>query len=318
MSSSKLAAASNWPHRTQLPVVLGAAPHTGTRHVKDFTRVRAEARAVRVSSSHGHDSGCRRDVPSGMTPRTAQAVPRGVRSRCPMSKHTRSPNRPKGAAPSDPHRRDAGAQGREEKARRGAAKERSGKRTPEGLLHRVRQLLARPLRIVRRGLVLHVVLARAPSDAATTAPDPRPLRPAANLGGDPVALELRQIGKQLRHRLNRHALSRTVFAQLCIVERELGRHGYAVLRSLPVELLHAALEQLGCVTGQPAGELGTLRTKMLDAILARRSKAGDFDGHLALSVFDAPHKLEVHEAGASAFFHAEEEWTQRHGQATAR
>ena len=168
-----------------------------------------------------------------------------------------------------------------------------------GLLAHIRHALGR----------LRVAPARPKAgDAATAVVKPRPATSAAATATDPVALELRQISKQLRQRLNRHALARTVFPQLGIVERELARHGYPVLRSLPVELLHGALEQLACITGQSPGELATLRSKMLDAILARQPKAGDFNGHLALSVFDAPHKLEIREAGESAFLDAHREW----------
>jgi hypothetical protein len=187
---------------------------------------------------------------------------------------------------------------------------------PRSPLARLRQLLGR-LRVVRKGLDLQWSLAPKPGEAATTIIDSRPAK-SATAPTDPVARELHQIGRLLRYRLDRHALARKVFPQLGIVERELGRHGYPVLRSLPVELLHAALEQLGCIAGSSPGELATLRSKMLDAILARQAKAGDFGGHLALSVFDAPHKLEIREAGESAFFHAQQEWNHQHARASAR
>lgn len=173
------------------------------------------------------------------------------------------------------------------------------KSKPRGLLARVRHALDR-LRVAP----VHPK----PGETAKTATKSRPATSAAATSTDPIALELRQISKQLRQRLDRHALARTVFPQLGIVERELARHGYPVLRSLPVELLHGALEQLACITGQSPGELATLRSKMLDAILARQPKAGDFGSHLALSVFDAPHKLEIREAGESAFLDAHREW----------
>jgi hypothetical protein len=187
---------------------------------------------------------------------------------------------------------------------------------PRGPLARLRQLVGR-LRVVRKGLDLQWSLAPKPGEAATTIIDSRPAK-SATAPTDPVARELHQIGRLLRYRLDRHALARKVFPQLGIVERELGRHGYPVLRSLPVELLHGALEQLSCIAGSSPGELATLRSKMLEAILARQPKAGDFGGNLALSVFDAPHKLEIREAGESAFFHAQQEWTQKHARASAR
>ncbi|MEP6874584.1 MAG: hypothetical protein ABI887_09465 [Burkholderiales bacterium] len=166
----------------------------------------------------------------------------------------------------------------------------------------LRGLLARRLSLVRKGVNIHVVF-------APTVPEVADPRPAPATG--PVADELRQVIRELRQRLGRHALSRAVFVELAIVERELRRHGYAALGSLPVELLHPALEQLAAVVGPAPGELGTLRTKLLDAMLARESKTHDFGSNLALSVFNAPHKLEVVDAAASDFFHAEQEWARR-------
>jgi hypothetical protein len=188
------------------------------------------------------------------------------------------------------------------------------RRPKSGLLQtaarRLRRLFGSRLRFVRKGLNLEIVLDRGPQPPATT-----PAAGTPPAGNDPVAAELRQIGKELRQRLDRHALARSVFDRLAIVERELGRHGYPALNALPIELLHTALEQLGCVAGPRPGELGTLRTKMLDAILARRTKAGDFSGNLALSTFDVPHKLEVREAGESDFLRMQQQWS---GQGSVR
>ncbi len=186
----------------------------------------------------------------------------------------------------------------------------SARRHTPGLLRstarKIRRLLARRLRFVRTGLNIHIVLDKEPhaaeaSQRRATAP-PDPADPA-----DPVAAELREIDRQLRLRLGRHALSRNVFDKLAIVERELKRHGYPALQVLPVEVLHAALEQLAHVAGPRPGELATLRAKMLDAILTRRSKAGDFAGNLALSTFDVPNKVQVRDAGESEFLRAQQE-----------
>jgi len=187
------------------------------------------------------------------------------------------------------------------------------RRPKPGLLRsavgRVRRLFASRLRFVRTGLNVEITLDRGPQQPAkATGPAPKPRVPEAAQGADPIAMELRQIGKELQQRLDRHALSRTVFDKLAIVERELARRGYSALDALSVELLHTALEQLGCVIGPRPGELGTLRAKMVDALLARRSKSGDFSGNLALSTFDVPHKLEVREAGESSFFDAQRQW----------
>ena len=173
----------------------------------------------------------------------------------------------------------------------------------------MRQLLVSRLRFVRRGFTVEITLDRGPRQSAKAAGSvPRSHVSEAELAADPVAAELRQIGKELRQRLDRHALSRTVFDKLAVVERNLSRHGYAALDAMSVELLHTALEQLACVAGSRPGELATLRTKMADAILARAPKNGDFRGNLALSTFDVPDKLEVREAGESAFVDAQRQW----------
>ena len=151
-------------------------------------------------------------------------------------------------------------------------------------------------------MALQIVLASGAGEFAMTVPESRPRKMKANIASDPVSMEVRQAAKLLRHRLDRHAMARTVFAKLAIVERELVRHGYSALRSLPVELLHEALEQLICIMGQRHGELEVLRMKIVEVILARGSPNRDFGNHLSLSVFDAPHKLEVVEGGESEFF----------------
>ena len=183
------------------------------------------------------------------------------------------------------------------------------RRTP-GLLRstarRIRRLLGRRLRLVRRGLNIHIVLDKAPA-----APDASQRRPMAPDAADPVAMELREIDRELRRRMDRHTMSRNVFDKLAIVERELKRHGYPALQLLPVELLHTALEQLAHVVGPRPGELATLRAKMLDAILTRRSKAGDFSGNLALSTFDVPGKVQVRDAGESEFLRAQQEFARQ-------
>jgi len=175
------------------------------------------------------------------------------------------------------------------------------------MARRIRRLLARRLRIERKGLNIHIVLDKGPQVPAAAASQASPRRPAAPDGADPVAAELRAIDRELRQRLDRHTMSRNVFDKLAIVERELKRHGYPALQVLPVELLHSALEQLAHVVGPRPGELATLRAKMLDAILTRRSKAGDFAGNLALSTFDVPDKVQVRDAGESEFLRAQQE-----------
>lgn len=176
------------------------------------------------------------------------------------------------------------------------------------LMDRVRRLLARRLSVVRKSRVIRVDLAPASGKAASRPPAAKSLVSRPDIRTDPVAKEIHQIAEELRQRLDRHALSRKVFPQLAVVEHELKRCGYRSLSTLPPELLDTASEQLVFVMGRIPGELGTLRAKLLEAILARVPTAGDFGSHLALSVFDASHSVLVADATESAFFHAEEQW----------
>jgi len=108
----------------------------------------------------------------------------------------------------------------------------------------------------------HRLEAEIPPKAAVLPPD---------VGTDPVAAEVRAISMELRQRLDRHALSRKVFPHLAVVERELKRGTYRGLSTLSPEILGLALEQLVMVMGRSPGELATLRSNMLETLLARRS-----------------------------------------------
>jgi hypothetical protein len=107
--------------------------------------------------------------------------------------------------------------------------------------------------------------------AASALPSPTAVSVSlrSNAGLDPVVAQARQITDELRKRLNQHAMSRKVFSQLAVLEHEFKRLGYRCLESLPLELLETALEQLVFVMGSAPGEWGTLRTKLLETILAR-------------------------------------------------
>jgi len=159
--------------------------------------------------------------------------------------------------------------------------------------------------MVRLGLAGRMVLASGTGEFAPTLPNPHShphsRRTKANMASDAVPMEVRRACRLLRHRLDRHAMARTVFAKLAIVERELVRHGYPAVRSLPVELLREALKQLNCVMGGRHGELETLRAKIFDAILIRESQNRGSANRLSLSVFEAPHQVEVVEGGESEF-----------------
>lgn len=177
-----------------------------------------------------------------------------------------------------------------------------------GLVDRVCRLLARRLSAVRKGSTLRVDVVPASGKAVLHPAAAKPLVSRPDIRTDPVAKEILQITDELRRRLDRHTLSRKVFPQLALLERELKRSGYRSLSTLPLELLDAALEQLVFITGRIPGELRTLRAKVLEAVLARAPAAGDFGSYMALSMFDAPHEVQVSDATESAFFHAEEEW----------
>lgn len=139
-------------------------------------------------------------------------------------------------------------------------------------------------------------------------PGPKAFALPLVVGVDPVAAEVHAISLELRQRLDRHALSRKIFPHLAVVERELKRGTYRGLAILSPEILDVALEQLVMVMGRSPGELATLRTQMLEALLARQPKQGDWDSPLGMSAFNAPQKLHVEDATESAFFHAEREW----------
>jgi hypothetical protein len=181
----------------------------------------------------------------------------------------------------------------------------------------VRNLLERRrLRFVRQGWSIRVELELKACEATTSPvtlrpkPQPNPKASASPLGVgvDPVAAEVRAISLELRQRLDRHALSRKIFSHLAVVERELKRGSYRGLSTLSPELLEFALEQLVMVMGRSPGELATLRTHMLETVLARQPKQGDWGSPLVMSVFNAPQKLHVEDATESAFSHAEREW----------
>lgn len=124
-------------------------------------------------------------------------------------------------------------------------------------------------------------------------------------------IECTRITDELRERLNQHALSRKVFSQLAVLEQEFKRLGYRCLESLPLEFLETALEQLVVVMGRAPGEWGTLRTKLLDTILAHEPRAGAAGGGPAVSVFNAANRLPIADATEVSFMHAEQERAQR-------
>jgi hypothetical protein len=171
--------------------------------------------------------------------------------------------------------------------------------------------LARPLRTAFERTDRPIGAACALGDHAKRAATTAPIALRSNAGRDPVAAQAGQITDELRARLNQHALSRKVFSQLAVLEHEFKRSGYRCLESLPLELLETALEQLVFVMGRAPGEWGTLRIKMLEAILAHAPEARAFGNGPALSASNAPDGLQIADATESAFMHAEQEWAQR-------
>ena len=184
-------------------------------------------------------------------------------------------------------------------------------RAPRSHASRLLAWLARPLRTAFKGSGVPIGAAPALGDDAKRSPAAAPIPLPSNAGLDPVAAQARQITDELRKRLNQHALSRKVFSQLAVLEHEFKRLGYRCLESLPLEVLEMALEQLVFVMGRAPGEWGTLRTKMLETILARGPRAGASGGGPALSVFNAPDRLPIADATEVSFMHAEQEGAQR-------
>jgi hypothetical protein len=149
----------------------------------------------------------------------------------------------------------------------------------------LRGLLKRPLRLERRGLNFHLVLA-----PPLTEPAPAPSNGEA----------LRRGHEELRVMLGRHPEVRHLMRHLGYVETELAKSGSRALRSVvPVRVLRKALQQLELLTrDEPSEALAQLHSRMAAAVRERgRTRA------------DAGPSVQVSEATASMFDEMERSWT---------
>jgi hypothetical protein len=158
--------------------------------------------------------------------------------------------------------------------------------------HWLRAVLKRPLRLERRGVTVHIVLAPSAAAATSTA------TPEPDAGG-----ALRRSHAELRALMRRHRDTRHLMRHLGYLEEALGRSGSRALRrEVPVPVLRKALAQLDLlVRDEPSDALSTLRQR-IDAAIGERSR---FDSHDPV----ASSEVQVSEASHSLFDEMERSWT---------
>ncbi len=162
-------------------------------------------------------------------------------------------------------------------------------------VHRLRELLQRPLQLKLRGAQLHVVLgekAEKQAEAST---------------GTSAGEALRRGHAELRGLLRRHPETRQLMRHLAFTETEIGRFGNRALkREIPVPVLRKALDQLDMLSSQDApGEgLAYLRARIAEAVEVR-GRAIEIDEDTETR----PGSLEVMEASHSLFDEMEKSWT---------
>lgn len=153
----------------------------------------------------------------------------------------------------------------------------------------LRTLLKRPLRLERRGLQIHVVL-------AGPAPEPAPAeRPGESL---------RRGHEALRALLARHPEVRHLMRHLGFLEQALARSGSRALRSeVPLPVLGKAVEQLELLMrGDASPELTAFAARLERAVAERQRGVNDAPVQAALQVSEASHSL---------FEEMERSWTGR-------
>jgi hypothetical protein len=145
-------------------------------------------------------------------------------------------------------------------------------------LNWLRSLLKRPLKLERRGLQIHVVLA-----------EPAPAPPPPESPGE----ALRRGHEALRDLLARHPEVRHLMRHLGFLEQALARTGSKALRSeVPLPVLRKAHEQLELLMRDDASpELSAFATRLERVIAERRRSAEDAPAAGALQVSEASHSL---------------------------
>lgn len=152
------------------------------------------------------------------------------------------------------------------------------RRRPRRPLDWLRTLLKRPLRLERRGLQIHVVLAE-------PAPAPAPPERAGE--------SLRRGHEALRALLARHPEVRHLMRHLGFLEQALARSGSRALRSeVPLPVLRKAYEQLELLMRDDASPgLTAFAARLERAVAERRRGVDDAPVHGAVQVSEASHSL---------------------------
>jgi hypothetical protein len=149
-------------------------------------------------------------------------------------------------------------------------------------------LLSRELKIKRIGMQLHVVL-----EAPTSKPSQH-----SGAGGRGEALRLAHLA--LLELLDHHDDARRMMPHLHHLEKSLAQVGSRALRTLPVDVMNKAMDQLDLIEGSAQSpDLLTLRLRVEEAI-RRRTPAKLRDDLSAIEVTDASH---------SQFDEADRIWT---------
>lgn len=153
----------------------------------------------------------------------------------------------------------------------------------------VKRFFARPLKLKRIGLQLHVVFDQS-----------RLREPSSKSPGRGEALRLAHVA--LQGLLAQHGDARHVVPHLSHLEQALARNGSRAFQALPDKVLRRAMEQLDMLEGTTRDDgLVPLRLRV-DESLRRRAPV-NLRGDIA--------NIEVRDASASQFDEAESHWTGR-------
>jgi hypothetical protein len=153
----------------------------------------------------------------------------------------------------------------------------------------LRRAFTRPLKLKRIGLQWHVVFDASRLEA-----------PVSKSGSRGEAL--RQAHLALQAMLLAHDDARQVMPHLAHLEHALGRVGSKALTTLPLKVLHRAMDQLDLLEGTSRSEVLMALRLRVEEIVRQRAPV-NLKGDIA--------NLEVRDASASLFEEAEVSWTNR-------
>jgi hypothetical protein len=153
----------------------------------------------------------------------------------------------------------------------------------------LRRAFTRPLKLKRIGLQWHVVFDASRLEA-----------PVSKSGSRGEAL--RQAHLALQAMLLEHDDARQVMPHLAHLENALGRMGSKAMTTLPLKVLHRAMDQLDLLEGTSRSELLMALRLRVEEIVRQRTPV-NLKGDIA--------NVEVRDASASLFEEAEVSWTNR-------